>query len=285
MSVKKITSALISVYHKDNLDPIVQLLHENGVKLYSTGGTQKFIEEAGIPVTAVEDLTSYPSILGGRVKTLHPKVFGGILSRRDHDGDIAQMGEYEIPSIDMVVVDLYPFEATVASGAGEQDIIEKIDIGGISLIRAAAKNFKDVLVVPASSMYDELIELLDKNQGASTIDDRQYFAAQAFNVSSHYDTLIFNWVNPGSISAFKQSLTKENTLRYGENPHQKGLYFGNLDEVFEQLHGKAISYNNLLDLDAAINLISDFEETTFAIIKHNNACGLASRSNLTEAWN
>ncbi|MEE4258255.1 MAG: bifunctional phosphoribosylaminoimidazolecarboxamide formyltransferase/IMP cyclohydrolase [Bacteroidales bacterium] len=283
--MKKTQNALISVYSKTGLEKVLKKLNELGIQMYSTGGTYDFIKQQGYEATTIESLTSYPSILGGRVKTLHPKVFGGILARRDHAGDNSQVEEYQLPLFDLVIVDLYPFEETIANTDDASEIIEKIDIGGISLIRAAAKNFKDVLVVPASSMYDELMEVLDKNQGKSTIEDRKYFAAQAFNVSSHYDTLIFNWMNPGSISAFKQSLTKENTLRYGENPHQKGLYFGNLDEVFEQLHGKAISYNNLLDLDAAINLISDFEETTFAIIKHNNACGLASRENLTEAWN
>jgi phosphoribosylaminoimidazolecarboxamide formyltransferase/IMP cyclohydrolase len=283
--LKKIKNALISVYYKEGLEKVLTKLNDLGIQMYSTGGTYDFIKQQGFEATTIESVTSYPSILGGRVKTLHPKVFGGILARRDNPGDQQHVSAYELPLFDLVIVDLYPFEETISNTNDASEIIEKIDIGGISLIRAAAKNFKDVLVVPASSMYDELIELLDKNQGASTIDDRQYFAAQAFNVSSHYDTLIFNWVNPGSISAFKQSLTKENTLRYGENPHQKGLYFGNLDEVFEQLHGKAISYNNLLDLDAAINLISDFKETTFAIIKHNNACGLASRNNLTDAWN
>ncbi|PLW93586.1 MAG: bifunctional phosphoribosylaminoimidazolecarboxamide formyltransferase/IMP cyclohydrolase PurH [Marinilabiliales bacterium] len=283
--MKKIKNALISVYYKEGLEKVLTKLNDLGIQMYSTGGTYDFIKQQGFEATTIESVTSYPSILGGRVKTLHPKVFGGILARRDNPGDQQHVSAYELPLFDLVIVDLYPFEETISNTNDASEIIEKIDIGGISLIRAAAKNFKDVLVVPASSMYDELIELLDKNQGVSTIDDRQYFAAQAFNVSSHYDTLIFNWVNPGSISAFKQSLTKENTLRYGENPHQKGLYFGNLDEVFEQLHGKAISYNNLLDLDAAINLISDFKETTFAIIKHNNACGLASRNNLTDAWN
>ena len=283
--MKKIQNALISVYYKNGLEKVLKKLNDLGIQMYSTGGTYDFIKQQGYEATTIESLTSYPSILGGRVKTLHPKVFGGILARRDHAGDQEHVAAYELPLFDLVIVDLYPFEETIANTNNASEIIEKIDIGGISLIRAAAKNFEDVLVVPTSSMYNELIEVLDKNQGKSTVEDRQYFAAQAFNISSHYDTLIFNWMNPGNISAFKQSLTKENTLRYGENPHQKGLYFGKLDEVFEQLHGKAISYNNLLDLDAAINLISDFEETTFAIIKHNNACGLASRENLTEAWN
>lgn len=282
--MKKIQNALISVYSKNGLEKVLSKLNELGIQMYSTGGTYDFIKQQGYEATTIESVTSYPSILGGRVKTLHPKVFGGILARRDHNSDNHQVEEYQLPLFDLVIVDLYPFEETIANTNDSSEIIEKIDIGGISLIRAAAKNFEDVLVIPTSNMYDDLIELLDKNQGVSSADERQYFAAQAFNISSHYDTLIFNWMNPGNISAFKQSLTKENTLRYGENPHQKGLYFGNLDEVFEQLHGKAISYNNLLDLDAAINLISDFRETTFAIIKHNNACGLASRNNLTNAW-
>ena len=282
--MKKINNALISVYYKDGLEEILEKLTSLGINIYSTGGTYEFIKEKGFEAKTIESVTSYPSILGGRVKTLHPKVFGGILARRDNPNDNKHVEEYQIPLFDLVIVDLYPFEETIASTDIESEIIEKIDIGGISLIRAAAKNFEDVLVVPSSTMYSELMELLDKNEGQIDIQDRKYFAAQAFNISSHYDTLIFNWMNPGNISVFKQSFTQENELRYGENPHQKGLYYGNLDEVFEKLHGKAISYNNLLDLDAAINLINDFEETTFAIIKHNNACGLASRNNLTVAW-
>ena len=282
--MKKINNALISVYYKDGLEKVLEKLNKLGINIYSTGGTYEFIKEKGFEAKTIESVTSYPSILGGRVKTLHPKVFGGILSRRDNINDNKQIEEYQIPLFDLVIVDLYPFEETITNTDNESEIIEKIDIGGISLIRAAAKNFEDVLVVPSSTMYNELIELLDKNKGQTDIQDRKYFAAQAFNISSHYDTLIFNWMNPGNIPVFKQSHTQENELRYGENPHQKGLFFGDLDEVFEQIHGKAISYNNLLDLDAAINLINDFEETTFAIIKHNNACGLASRNNLTEAW-
>ena len=215
---------------------------------------------------------------------MHPKVFGGILARRDNDGDKAQLKEYEIPEIDLVIVDLYPFEETLAKTSDKQEIIEKIDIGGISLIRAAAKNYKDVLVVPSSAYYNDLMTLLQTKEGSTEETDRRWFAAQAFNVSSHYDTHIFNWMNPGNIKAFKQSENKATVLRYGENPHQEGVFYGNLDDVFEQLHGKAISYNNLLDLDAAINLINDFEETTFAVMKHNNACGLACRESLAEAW-
>jgi phosphoribosylaminoimidazolecarboxamide formyltransferase/IMP cyclohydrolase len=286
MSAKKITSALISVFHKDNLEPIIRLLHENDVKLFSTGGTQKFIEEAGIPVTPVEDLTSYPSILGGRVKTLHPKVFGGILSRRDHEGDSAQMEEYSIPSIDMVIVDLYPFKATVASGASEQDIIEKIDIGGISLIRAAAKNFKDVLVVSSMEQYADVEEMLKAQSCETTIEQRKLFATKAFDISSHYDSAIFGYMNTeDTIKSFKNSTRKSKVLRYGENPHQNGIYYGDLEEMFEQIHGKELSYNNLVDIDAAVCLIEEFEnETAFAILKHTNACGCAVGSTVKEAY-
>jgi len=282
--LKKIENALISVYSKDGLIPVLKKLNELGIKMYSTGGTHRFIEEQGFEAQTVESLTSYPSILGGRVKTLHPKVFGGILARRENAEDKQQLAEYDIPSFDLIIVDLYPFEETLLTTDSSAEIIEKIDIGGISLIRAAAKNFQDVLVVPASNLYGELLNILESKNGATNIEERKYFAAQAFNISSHYDTSIFNWINPGNIKTFKQSQGNENVLRYGENPHQEGLFFGKLDEVFEQLHGKAISYNNLLDLDAAINLIEDFEETTFAVIKHNNACGLASRDNLLQAW-
>ncbi|MDP2161526.1 MAG: bifunctional phosphoribosylaminoimidazolecarboxamide formyltransferase/IMP cyclohydrolase, partial [Flavobacterium sp.] len=283
--MKKITSALISVYHKDNLEKIAQLLSSNKVKIYSTGGTADFIQGLGIPVTRIEEVTSYPSILGGRVKTLHPLVFGGILYRRDNPTDLQQIDEYNIPPIDLVIVDLYPFEKSVLSGSNESEIIEKIDIGGISLIRAAAKNFKDVIICASSDQYSDLITLLEEKNGFSEINDRHYFAAQAFNVSSHYDTAIFNYFNKTEIiPAFKQSIQKAETLRYGENPHQKGFFYGNMDEVFEQIHGKAISYNNLLDIDAALALIAEFEDPTFAILKHNNACGLASRNTLIEAW-
>lgn len=286
MSLKKINSALISVYHKDNLEPIIKLLHENGVQLFSTGGTQKFIEEVGIPVTPVEELTSYPSILGGRVKTLHPKVFGGILSRRDHDGDIGQMKEYDIPSIDLVIVDLYPFEATVASGASEQDIIEKIDIGGISLIRAAAKNFKDVLVVSSMEQYKDVEELLQSQNCETNSDQRKLFAAKAFDISSHYDTAIFKYLNANQeVGSFKNSTRQSKTLRYGENPHQEGVFYGDLDELFDQIHGKELSYNNLVDVDAAVCLIEEFgDETAFAILKHTNACGCATGSSVKDAY-
>jgi len=285
MSQKKIKNALISVFHKDNLEPIIQELNNQGVQLFSTGGTQKFIEDLNIEVTPVENLTSYPSILGGRVKTLHPKVFGGILSRRELDTDVAQLKEYEIPEIDMVIVDLYPFEDTVASGAVEQDIIEKIDIGGISLIRAAAKNFKDVVIVSSREQYDDVLTLLKQNNGITELKDRKHLAKQAFNISSHYDTAIFNWFNNDEEKFFKQSITQSQVLRYGENPHQEGVFYGDLNAMFDKLHGKELSYNNLLDVDAAVNLISEFpDRPTFAVLKHNNACGLATRDNLMDAW-
>ena len=282
--MKKISSALISVFHKDRLDKIVEQLARLNVKIYSTGGTWDFINNLGVKAETVESVTSYPSILGGRVKTLHPKIFGGILGRRDHDGDVKHFSEFDIPEIDLVIVDLYPFEQTVTSTDDEQEIIEKIDIGGISLIRAAAKNFKDVVIIPSSDQYDELINLLTEKKGFTDIEDRKRLAAKAFNVSSHYDTAIFNYFNNGKEDVFKQSISKATVLRYGENPHQKGVYYGELEGVFKQLHGKALSYNNLGELDAAINLIEEFEETTFAILKHNNACGIASRPVLVEAW-
>ncbi|MCG3167446.1 MAG: Bifunctional purine biosynthesis protein PurH [Bacteroidia bacterium] len=282
--MKKIKNALISVYYKDNLEPIILKLRELGVTIYSTGGTQKFIEDLGGTVIPVEQLTSYPSILGGRVKTLHPKIFGGILGRRELQADILQLEEYEIPEIDLVIVDLYPFEATVASGAPEQDIIEKIDIGGISLIRAAAKNFKDVLIVSSRDEYPELLKLLNEKNGSTTIEDRRQHALNAFHISSNYDSAIFNYFNQGTKNIFKQSIAQAQVLRYGENPHQQGVFYGNLDALFDKLNGKELSYNNLLDVDAAVALISEFTEPTFAILKHNNACGIASRNNLTDAW-
>ena len=286
-TTKKIGAALISVFHKDGLAPIVQKLHEYGVTLYSTGGTEKFIKDLGIPVVPVEDVTSYPSILGGRVKTLHPKVFGGILNRQDHDGDVKEMAEYEIPQLDLVIVDLYPFEKTVASGAPEQDIIEKIDIGGISLIRAAAKNFKDTLCVSSMEDYAEVLDIITNGNGSTTMVERKRFAAKSFAVSSHYDTAIFNYFNADhEIPALKLSANNGKTLRYGENPHQKGFFFGDFDEVFDKLHGKELSYNNLLDVDAAVNLISEFqgEAPTFAVLKHNNACGFAQRDTMHQAY-
>ena len=281
---KKIKNALISVYFKDNLAPIIEKLNSLGVQLFSTGGTQSFIEDLKIPVTPVESLTSYPSILGGRVKTLHPKIFGGILGRRELESDVQQLEEYEIPEIDLVIVDLYPFEETVKSGASETDIIEKIDIGGISLIRAAAKNFNDVLIVSSRNQYPDLLALLESKKGISNIDDRKRLATEAFNVSSHYDTNIFNYFSKGAIPVFKQSVQQSSVLRYGENPHQKGVFYGNLDEMFDKLNGKELSYNNLLDVDAAVSLMAEFDETTFAILKHNNACGVASRPVLLDAW-
>jgi len=286
-SSKKITSALISVFSKDGLAPIVKKLHEQNVKLYSTGGTEKFINDLGIEVIAVEDITDYPSILGGRVKTLHPKVFGGILNRQDHQGDVAEMEQYNIPQIDAVIVDLYPFEKTVASGASEADIIEKIDIGGISLIRAAAKNFKDTICVSSVEDYAEFLELISANNGEISLKDRKRFAAKSFNISSNYDTAIFNYFNQEEkLPAFKISETNGQELRYGENPHQKGFFFGNFDEMFTKLHGKELSYNNLLDVDAAVNLMNEFkgEAPTFAILKHNNACGIAQRETVQQAY-
>lgn len=282
--MKKIKSALISVYHKDRLDEIVKLLDQFGVEIISTGGTYDFINKLGIKAETVESLTSYPSILGGRVKTLHPKVFGGILGRRELGSDMEQFAEYGIPEIDLVIVDLYPFEETLASSDDEQEIIEKIDIGGISLIRAAAKNFKDVLIVPSMKQYDALINLLEEKKGHSELSDRKLFAAHAFNESSHYDTAIYNFFARSNTDAFKLSLQESTVLRYGENPHQEGIFYGKADEVFEQLHGKAISYNNLGDLDAAVGLMNEFEDCTFAILKHNNACGIASRPELIDAW-
>jgi phosphoribosylaminoimidazolecarboxamide formyltransferase/IMP cyclohydrolase len=282
----QIRSALISVFSKDRIDTIAKILNELNIKIISTGGTSDFIRKLGIDVTPVESITSYPSILGGRVKTLHPKIFGGILYRRDHDQDKTELNQYEIPPVDLVIVDLYPFEKTVEQTTDEVEIIEKIDIGGISLIRAAAKNFKDVLIVPSSEQYDELIALLRAKSGFTDINDRKYFASQAFNVTSHYDTRIFGYFNKErQIQVFKQSINKPNALRYGENPHQLGIFYGNLDDVLEQLHGKAISYNNIVDIDAAISLVSEFtSEPTFVVIKHTNACGVASRAGLKEAW-
>ncbi len=286
-TTKTAKSALISVFSKEGLAPIVQKLDALNVTIYSTGGTEKFIKDLGVEVIPVEDVTSYPSILGGRVKTLHPKVFGGILNRQNNDSDVAELAEYEIPQIDIVIVDLYPFEKTVASGAAEQDIIEKIDIGGISLIRAAAKNFADVTCVSSVDDYAEFLSVLNEGNGAITQADRKRFAAKAFNVSSHYDSAIFNYFNrEQEIPSLKISELKGDVLRYGENPHQKGYFFGDFDAIFDKLHGKELSYNNLLDVDAAVNLMNEFagEIPTFAILKHNNACGLAQRSTLEQAY-
>lgn len=285
MSIKKISSALISVFDKDGLGPIVLKLHEQGVTFYSTGGTEAFIKDMGIPVIPVEDVTSYPSILGGRVKTLHPKIFGGILNRQDNESDVQQMEEFAIPQIDLVIVDLYPFEKTVASGAPEADIIEKIDIGGISLIRAAAKNFKDTVIVASVDDYSLFLDTITKNNGGTSLEERKLFATKAFHVSSNYDTAIFNYFNTDE-TYFKQSVANGQTLRYGENPHQKGWFFGDFDKMFTKLHGKELSYNNLLDVDAAVNLMGEFKNDgpTFAILKHNNACGLATRNTVKEAY-
>lgn len=286
--IKEIKTALISVFHKDGLDEILKLLHDGGVKFLSTGGTKSFIESLGYECQAVEDLTGYPSILGGRVKTLHPKVFGGILSRRENDGDRAQVSQYEIPDIDLVVVDLYPFSETVASGASQADIIEKIDIGGISLIRAAAKNFADVVIAASKHQYEPLRRMLERQGAKSTLADRLFFAKEAFAVSSGYDSAIFNYFdslgeNP---TALRIAIDGSKAMRYGENPHQKGYFFGNLDKMFTQLHGKEISYNNLLDIDAATALMAEFSDAvpTFAILKHNNPCGVATRPTVLEAW-
>lgn len=286
---KKIQNALISVFHKEGLEPIVQKLNQLGVRIYSTGGTEKFIKEQGVDVIPIEDLTAYPSILGGRVKTLHPKVFGGILNRQDVSSDQEECSKYDIPQLDLVIVDLYPFEKTVASGESHEAIIEKIDIGGISLIRAAAKNFKDVVCVSSQDQYGELLQLLSKSNAISSLAQRQQFAAASFQLSSHYDTAIFNYFNgqnDEASPALKLSEQQHMSLRYGENPHQKGTFFGDFNGLFDQLHGKALSYNNLLDIDAAVQLMREFKDDapTFAILKHNNACGLATRDNLHQAY-
>lgn len=281
----KIKNALISVYYKDNLEPLIRQLHADGVIFYSTGGTEKFIRELGIDVIAVEDLTGYPSILGGRVKTLHPKVFGGILNRRGNKEDKSHIEQYEIPEIDLVIVDLYPFEETVKSGATEADIIEKIDIGGISLIRAAAKNYNDVVIIASKNDYTTLGDILTENAGYTMLTHRRLFARQAFNISSHYDTAIFNYFNQqDALTVFKYSEQNASSLRYGENPHQKGIFYGNLTEMFDKLNGKELSYNNLVDVDAAVSLIDEFEVPTFAILKHTNACGIASKDLIIDAW-
>lgn len=286
-TTKTIKSALISVFDKTGLEPIVRKLNEQNVTIYSTGGTEEFIVNLGIPVVPVEDVTDYPSILGGRVKTLHPKVFGGILNRQDNPTDVIQMKEYEIPQIDVVIVDLYPFEKTVASGASDAAIIEKIDIGGISLIRAGAKNFNDTVIVPSVHEYALFLELISTQNGQTTLEQRKTFATKAFHVSSHYDAAIFNYFNKEQEeTVLKISETKAEVLRYGENPHQKGFFFGDLDQMFDKVNGKELSYNNLLDVDAAVNLITEFknDEPTFAILKHNNACGVATRPTMKEAY-
>jgi phosphoribosylaminoimidazolecarboxamide formyltransferase / IMP cyclohydrolase len=286
MSTRKISRALISVYYKDNLEPIINLLGKHGVEFVSTGGTQEFIEKLGFSVTPVEKLTGYPSIFGGRVKTLHPVVFGGILFRRDDAGDLKQASDFDIAPIDLVIVDLYPFEETVAKGGSEEDIIEKIDIGGISLIRAAAKNFKDVIIVASRNQYEEVYQLLESKNCSTDLIDRKKFAAMAFDVTSHYDSAIFNYFNREfQIPSYKKSIQQGRTLRYGENPHQKGIYYGDLDGLFTQLNGKELSYNNLVDVDATINLLNEFDdETAFVIIKHTNACGVATGASVRETY-
>ena len=283
---KRISSALISVFDKDGLAPIVEQMHQLGITLYSTGGTQTFIENMGIPVTAVEDLTGYPSIFGGRVKTLHPGVLGGILYRRDEAQDLEEAAKYNIHAIDCVIVDLYPFEKTVASGASHEDIIEKIDIGGIALIRGAAKNFNDVVIVPSKNEYQDLHELLVNQKGETTLEQRQFFAKQAFEVSSHYDSAIYSYFKGNDEGSLRIASRDAHVLRYGENPHQKGSFFGNLDALFTKLNGKELSYNNLLDVEAAVQLIGEFKKDapTFAILKHNNACGIATRTSMVEAY-
>jgi phosphoribosylaminoimidazolecarboxamide formyltransferase/IMP cyclohydrolase len=285
MENKQITSALISVFYKDGLEPVIEALKKHNVTIYSTGGTQSFIEKLGAKVVPVEQVTGYPSILGGRVKTLHPKVFGGILARRSNNEDVATLEEYEIPAIDLVIVDLYPFEETVAKGGTEQEIIEKIDIGGVSLIRAAAKNFSDTLIVCDKKDYQSLAEVIEKQNCSTTLEQRRYHAGKAFHVTSHYDGLIFRYFDKDQ-SALKLSSADKYPLRYGENPHQQAAFFGKLNEIFDQLHGKELSYNNLLDVDAAVNLAGDFKtnDHLFAILKHNNACGVAIRKNGLEAW-
>lgn len=284
---KKINSALISVFNKDGLQNIVQLLHSLNIKIYSTGGTQKFIEELAVPCIAVESLTSYPSILGGRVKTLHPSIFGGILGRRVNGKDMQEMSQYNIPEIDLVIVDLYPFEETVRSTKEESAIIEKIDIGGPSMIRAAAKNFTDVMVVSAKKDYEALENILTEKKGETSLEDRKRFAAKAFEVVAHYDVAIAKYFNPSESMYFLESVTNPKPLRYGENPHQSAVFYGELTTLFEQLHGKELSYNNLVDTDSAIQLINEFSSHShpvFAIIKHTNVCGIAERPALKQAW-
>ncbi len=282
--IRKIRTALVSVYHKDGLDNILSMLHASGVKFLSTGGTRQFIEQLGYPCDAVEDLTAYPSILGGRVKTLHPKVFGGILNRRDNEQDRQQTAQYEIPDIDLVIVDLYPFADTVKSGASPEDIIEKIDIGGISLIRAAAKNFNDVVIVASKAQYAPLAELLSQNGAQTTLAERRFFAAEAFAVSSGYDSDIYNYFAGETPDYLRIAVDGHKKMRYGENPHQKGTFYGDFDDLLNQIHGKEISYNNLLDIDAAVSLIAEFNDPTLAILKHNNACGVATRPTMLQAW-
>lgn len=282
---KKIGSALISVFHKDGLDQIAQKLNEFGVKIYSTGGTARFIRDLGIEVHEVADLTTYPSVFGGRVKTLHPMVFGGILARRDNADDQAEMAQHGIPAIDMVIVDLYPFKETVKSGASDADIIEKIDIGGVSLIRAAAKNHKDVLIVSSREQYSQVHDLLDQQQAATSLEQRRAYAAAAFKHTFAYEFSIQNYLS-GDATGLVTLSAESRELRYGENPHQKASFLGDLDKYFDQLNGKALSYNNLLDVDAALHLMSEFRsgKPFFGIFKHTNPCGAATGDNLKDAW-
>lgn len=284
---KKIQSALISVYYKDGLDNIIQLLKKQNITIYTTGGTQKYIQDAGAQCVAVESLTGYPSIMGGRVKTLHPSVFGGILGRRDLESDLKEMKQYAIPEIDLVIVDLYPFEETVKSTDDEKTIIEKIDVGGPSMIRAAAKNFANVLVIADKANYTDLENILSQGNAATSLEERKKFAAKAFDVCSGYDMAISNYFNNTSFP--NPFVSERKVLRYGENPHQQASFAGNLSEVFEQLHGKELSYNNLVDVDAAIQMMNEFQleknKVTFAIIKHTNVCGIAQRQNTNEAFN
>ena len=285
MEERKIKTALISVYYKDGLEEIVRKLNDLNVSIISTGGTKDFIGKLGIKVIAVESLTGYPSILGGRVKTLHPKVFGGILARLDNDTDVSELKQYDIQAVDLVVVDLYPFEETVSSGASLEEVVEKIDIGGISLIRAAAKNYTDVVIISSKDQYPALVGILQDKGGKTGVDQRKRFAMEAFAVTSHYDTAIFNYFNSGHEKlVFRHSINVAKPLRYGENPHQRGTFYGDFAAIFDQLQGKEISYNNLLDIEAAVYLIDEFSDTTFAILKHNNACGIASRPALCDAW-
>jgi len=282
---KKIKSALISVFYKDGLAPIVQALNEAGVTIYSTGGTQKFIEVLGIPCVAVETITGYPSILGGRVKTLHPSVFGAILGRRNEQQDLDEMKEYKIPAFDLVMVDLYPFEETLANTDDEKLIIEKIDVGGPSMIRAAAKNFRDLMVVASRSQYPTVLEMLTQQDMETSLEQRKIFAAQAFEIVAHYDVAIAKYFNPQG-EYFLESIPSPHSMRYGENPHQKAVFFGNTDELFTKLHGKSLSYNNLVDTEAAMQLLREFDQsqTVFAIIKHTNVCGVSLRTTVLEAW-
>lgn len=281
---KTIKSALISVYHKDHLEPIIKCLDQHHVVIYSTGGTQKFIEELGLPVISVESLTGFPEILGGRVKTLQPTIFGGILARRDNEKDMQQLAAFTIPTIDMVIVDLYPFEETLLAGGTEEELIEKIDIGGISLIRATAKNYTDTFIVSSRKQYHSVLEILSNNSCATTLAERKLFAKEAFAITSHYDTLIYHYFSGGSADKFKISMEENQPLRYGENPHQKAIFYGELDKVFDKLNGKDLSYNNLVDIDAAIQLMQEFDAPAFVIIKHTNACGIALAETMKEAY-